>query len=68
MKKKNVPSVYLTSRELDVDNGITLSKLLKIIPSLQSKYGIHAKISFSAGYNNVMLRIKPTKTVHRNLK
>jgi hypothetical protein len=65
IKRKNVLSVYLTSRELDVDDGITLSELLKIIPRLQSKYGIHAKISFNAGYNNVMVKIKPTKKVRQ---
>lgn len=45
----------------DVDIPIRLDKLVEKIQQLQEKYGKRALLILDAGYNNVCIRIKPSK-------
>ena len=53
-------------KELDGDGIWRLDQLLLLIPQLQKKYGKNNLIRFDAGYNNVQVKITPTKKVKEN--
>ena len=48
---------------IDTRRKITLSELQLLIQQLQNKYGVHALLSFDAGYSNISVEVVPTKAV-----
>lgn len=53
----------LELEEWNGDGSFTLEQMAKMIPTLQKKYGKRAIVWFDAGFNNIEVKIHPTKKV-----